>query len=74
MSDEGCAHLHKVAGVANPADLLSKPAIPKSKSGPKAHEAEVQWTRLEKGRLFSDFGLRGRALAGVLIANLTSPE
>eukprot|EP00971_Amphidinium_carterae_P270325 5363744-Amphidinium_carterae.1 len=43
-----------------------------SKNGPKTHDTEVQWTGLEKGRMFRDFKLRGRALAGVVIANLTT--
>eukprot|EP00971_Amphidinium_carterae_P290991 5778705-Amphidinium_carterae.1 len=72
--EEGRAHLHKVAGdqpgVSIPPDLFAKlvtvewervgPGESEQKGRPKAKEAEVQWTRLEKGRLFKDFKMRGR--------------
>eukprot|EP00971_Amphidinium_carterae_P038474 756782-Amphidinium_carterae.1 len=43
-----------------------------SKTGPKAREAEVQWTRGENGRMFRARKLRGRTLAGVVIASLAA--
>eukprot|EP00971_Amphidinium_carterae_P161879 3209050-Amphidinium_carterae.1 len=42
-----------------------------SENGPNA---EVQWTRLEKGRMFRNLKLRGRDSAGVVIASLMTSE
>eukprot|EP00971_Amphidinium_carterae_P242145 4807949-Amphidinium_carterae.2 len=35
-------------------------------------DQKVQWTCLEKGRIFRDLMLSGRALAGVVIASLST--
>eukprot|EP00971_Amphidinium_carterae_P195535 3880261-Amphidinium_carterae.2 len=74
--EEGRAHLHKVVGITNPADPFTKPASAEAEGSQgikmdQTHEAEVQWTRIEQGRMFRDLKLRGRALAGVVIASLT---
>eukprot|EP00971_Amphidinium_carterae_P193350 3836842-Amphidinium_carterae.1 len=43
-----------------------------NRGGPKAKEAEAQCTQFGRGRMFKDLKLRGRALAGVVIASLTT--
>eukprot|EP00971_Amphidinium_carterae_P295335 5865131-Amphidinium_carterae.5 len=69
---EGRAHLHKVAGthrswVSNPENYFTKPVT-----------AEVMHRLLpllklqSRTRMFKDLKLRGRALAGVVIASLTT--
>eukprot|EP00971_Amphidinium_carterae_P202827 4024975-Amphidinium_carterae.5 len=71
---EGCARLHKVAGIANPADLFTKPvrAEVMHRLLPLLELERVGPGESENKGAPEGSEVEGRALAGVVVASLTT--